>query len=194
MNQPRTLALLAIVFIGITLRLAPHAPNFTPLLAIGLFAGRYISKTKFRIAAPLIALFITDIYVVGYKALPQLSANIWPAVLMINAVVYLAITGSALIGKHATRWTGATGSVIGVVSSSVLFFLSTNLASWIAFYDHSGTGLVTCFTAALPYFWNTLASTGMYYGIFVAALAIIEKRYPTLQECATVLTAKPMAT
>ena len=38
------ISLLLLAFIGVVMRLVPHPANFTPVFAIALFAGFYLSK------------------------------------------------------------------------------------------------------------------------------------------------------
>ena len=54
---------LAIIFIltGILLRLVPHAPNFSPISAIALFSGAYLSK-KWGIFIAVFAMAVSDLY------------------------------------------------------------------------------------------------------------------------------------
>ena len=42
----------------------------------------------------------------------------------------------------------------------VLFFLTTNLANWASLgtYPLTPAGLLLCYVAGIPYFWNTLAA------------------------------------
>lgn len=51
-----------------------------------------------------------------------------------------------------------------VLASSVLFFVLTNLGVWATsgLYPRTRIGLVTCYTAALPFFRNALAGDAIY--------------------------------
>ncbi len=52
--------------VGIGLRLLPHAPNFTPIIAIALFGGFYLSK-KTAWILPVAALVVSDIFIGYYE-------------------------------------------------------------------------------------------------------------------------------
>ena len=51
--------ILSLILFAIALRLLPHPPNFSPIGAIGLFAGCYLSLKRFWII-PIVALFVSD--------------------------------------------------------------------------------------------------------------------------------------
>ena len=46
------------------------------------------------------------------------------------------------------------------MSASVLFFVTTNFATWAEgqLYPMTWSGLATCYVMAIPFFWNTLAA------------------------------------
>ena len=52
---------LIIVLAAVT-RLIPHPPNFTPIIAIGLFGGAYIQNRSLAILIPIGAMFISDLF------------------------------------------------------------------------------------------------------------------------------------
>jgi hypothetical protein len=51
-----------------------------------------------------------------------------------------------------------------VLSSSLLFFATTNFAVWAfsGMYAHDLHGLVLCYVAALPFLWNTVAGDALW--------------------------------
>ena len=54
------------VLIRVNFRLLPHPPNFTPVAAIALFGGIYLSK-RIAFSLPLIIMFISDIFIGSYE-------------------------------------------------------------------------------------------------------------------------------
>ena len=42
----RSLSIILIVFVAALSRLIPHPPNFTPIIAMGLFSGFYFKNNK----------------------------------------------------------------------------------------------------------------------------------------------------
>ena len=72
---------IAIIFvlIGISLRLLPHPPNFTPIFAIALFGGVYLSR-KTALSLPLIIMLVSDIFIGTYE--PKLMIFVYASFLL----------------------------------------------------------------------------------------------------------------
>src|SRR5262249_44214892 len=89
------------------------------------------------------------------------------------------------LGKFARK--GRPPRLAGLsIAGSVLFFIVTNFANWIQFdtYPHTPVGLALCYTAAVPWFWNTLAAdllgTGFLFGLDALARRRIGARAAVL--------------
>ena len=67
MSKNKNLIIISILLIilGFATRLLPHPANFAPITAIALFAGIYLPK-RWAIILPLIAMFISDIFIGFY--------------------------------------------------------------------------------------------------------------------------------
>jgi hypothetical protein len=136
---------MSLVGLDIVARVAPHAPNVTPIAASAVFAGMVLRSRALALAVPISALLLSDLVAGSYD---------W----RIMGVVYAALALPTLLA----RWGRARPVVVLaplVLSSSLLFFATTNFAVW-AFSDmhaHDLHGLVLCYVAALPFLWNTVA-------------------------------------
>jgi hypothetical protein len=143
--SPADLAL-AMSFVGLDViaRLAPHAPNFTPVAASALFAGVVLRSRTLALAVPLAAMLVSDLILGGYD---------WG----VMVVVYAALALPALLGRYG-RARGAIVLVPLALSSSLFFFATTNFAVWAfsGMYAHDLAGLTHCYVAALPFLQNTL--------------------------------------
>ena len=54
----------------------------------------------------------------------------------------------------------------GPIVSSMVFFIITNFAVWTSgYYGFNLQGLLVCYTMAIPFFINTLASTLLFYNL-----------------------------
>src|SRR5215813_5781446 len=136
---------MSLVGLDVVARVAPHAPNVTPIAASAVFAGMVLRSRTLALAVPLSALLLSDLVVGTYD---------W----RIMGVVYAALALPAL----AARWGRARPMVVLaplVLSSSLLFFGTTNFAVWAfsGMYAHDLNGLVLCYVAALPFLGNTVA-------------------------------------
>jgi hypothetical protein len=160
-----TLAI-SLVTLDIVARLAPHAPNVTPIAASAVFAGMVLRSRALALAVPLSAMLASDLVVGSYD---------W----RIMMVVYAALALPALLA----RWGRGRRPVVVlaplVLSSSLLFFASTNFAVWAfsGMYAHDLHGLVHCYVAALPFLYNTVAGdmlwTALLFGTWWSAKFVL---------------------
>ena len=60
-----------LIVFGIILRLIPHPANFTPIGAIGLFAGSFLTLKRFWLV-PIIGLLLSDLYLGFYNVASML--------------------------------------------------------------------------------------------------------------------------
>jgi len=164
-------------------RLLPHAPNFTPVAAVGLFAGVYFRKSWASLL-PLLGMLLSDFFIGGYGVRGMM-------------VVYGSFALTFLIGKIIARgdlfasrgrFGAKTVRILGgAVASAVLFFLITNNVFLYtpALYPHDFSGLMASYVAGLPFFrWQILGDlfySGMLFGVYElakvwAAKSLTEKR------------------
>ena len=69
------------------------------------------------------------------------------------------------------------------LTGSCLFFLITNLAVWASggIYPRTMVGLMECYTAAIPFFRNSLFGDCCYSFVLFGAWALAETRFPVLR-------------
>ncbi len=155
---------LSLVAVGVAGRLLPHAWNFAPIVAIGIFSGAYLGK-KFAFAVPVAAMVLSDFYIGFYD---------WK----LNAVVYASMGLSGLIGLCLRKRKSPLSIAVCAAAGSILFFLLTNGAVWLltSMYEPTWHGLLTSYIAGIPFLrnavlgdiWYSLALFGAYQ--FVIAL------------------------
>ena len=167
---PRAALITAIVLAAAALRVAPHPMNFAPVGALALFGGAYFSSKRAAVAIPLLSLVAGDIFVGFHPLMP------W-------------VYGSFLVSVGIGFWLRREKSVgrIGAatLAAAIQFFLVTNFALWassIGNYPKNPGGLVACYIAGLPFFWNTLAGDAFYVALLFGGMALAEKRFPSLRE------------
>jgi hypothetical protein len=139
----------AIVALGVCGRLVPHPWNFTPMMAIGLYAGAKSAKLSASICATLLALLISD-------ALLGFYGGMW--------YVYATSLVPVLIGRFLCRRNEAGSIAVGAVCSSISFFVTTNFMVWALghLYPHTAAGLTECFAAGLPFYRNQVLGDAFY--------------------------------
>ncbi len=135
-----------LIGLDVAARLAPHAPNFTPVAASALFAAGILRVRVLALLVPIAGMLLGDAVHGFYD---------W----RMMAVVYgaLALPAGAACLSRALR--GPRMVVPVMVASSLAFFAITNFAVWGfgAMYAASAGGLITCYVAALPFLKYTIA-------------------------------------
>ncbi|MDI6591921.1 MAG: hypothetical protein QME61_03240 [Patescibacteria group bacterium] len=152
---------LLLIFIGVSLRLLPHPPNFAPIAALALFGGVYLNK-KYALIIPLLAMLASD-YLIGFYNF-KLMASVYGSFLLIGLI-------GLWLRKHKNF-----GTVIGSsLAASTLFFIITNFAVWAftVWYPKTLSGLIWCYTLAIPFFKNTILGDLLYVSVFFGAYELI---------------------
>ena len=149
---------LALVVLGISSRIwLVEFPNIKPVAALCLFAGFYFQSYVRAFAAAFMVLLISDWFLGGYELAVALS-------------VYLSMGVACGLGYLVQRWIRSEAGQVGLslnqcggmvaasLVMSTMFFLLTNLAVWmfLPWYETTLSGLIHCFTAAVPFYRYTL--------------------------------------
>jgi len=132
-----------LIGLDVAARLLPHAPNFTPVAASALFAGTILRSRALALTVPLAAMLLGDLMLGGYD---------W----RVMGVVYASLALPAVLGRLGRGRQLMLAPI--VLSSSLIFFATTNLAVWAfsGMYPGDLEGLVRCYIAALPFLQNTV--------------------------------------
>jgi hypothetical protein len=83
--------------------------------------------------------------------------------------VYVAFLLMILLGTALKNRASLMTISLGSVVSAILFFLITNAGSWLALnYDRSLSGLMSAYSAGIPFFRATLVSQLLFsLGIYI---------------------------
>lgn len=159
-NQNILIYLLAIL--AIATRFVPHPANFTAIGAIALFSGLYLNK-KQALALPLIAMFVSDIFIGFYS--PYIMAS-----------VYLGFAITVLLGQYLKNKIKFGNIALGAISGSAIFFLLTNTAVWAfgTMYAHDLSGLLQSYYLAIPFWRNELLGDLFYSGVLIGGYEMIK--------------------
>jgi hypothetical protein len=166
----RTVVILAMIALAAALRITPHPWNFTPVGAMALFSGAVVKDRRLAFLFPLLALFAGDIFVGFYKLMPVVYASF-----LINVAL------GYWIRDRRTTWRISAITLLGAIQ----FFVTTNFAVWafsVGTYPKTALGLVACYVAGIPFFWNTLAGDALYAALLFGGLALAERMFPVLRE------------
>ncbi len=134
------------------LRLIPHPPNFTPILAAGIFSGFYFRHFFLGLFIIILSMFIGDLYFGFHNTM---------------FFTYISLSIAVMLGLFIKKLKFSEIIFSGLVSS-VCFFLITNFGAWITLdmYEKNFAGLMSSYTLAIPFFQNTLISTFLYLFLF----------------------------
>ncbi|MBL7662893.1 hypothetical protein JNK13_09105 [bacterium] len=120
-------------------RVIPHPPNLTPVLALALW-GSVLIKSPSRLIAALVAgMFLSDLIVGAHELMPFIY----------GCYALIAILGLKYLKHESIQSVG-----IYTFTASTLFFALSNFAVFLTsgIYPRTLTGLVSCYTMALPFY------------------------------------------
>ncbi|AOV17627.1 hypothetical protein BJI67_11650 [Acidihalobacter aeolianus] len=166
---PRFLTLSLLIFATAALRLLPHWPNFTPVVALALFAGAYVEDRRLAFVVPLAALLLSD-WVLGF----------YPGMVF----VYSGFAVSVLIGFALRRRRGLRRIAAGTLAGAIAFFLISNFGAWLTtgLYPQNTAGLAAAYVAGIPFFRNALAGDAVYVALLFGGFWLAERRFAWLRQ------------
>ena len=167
--SPGFLLITFMVIAAAFVRLIPHPPNFAPIAAMALFGGAYFSKKWAAFIIPLAAMFVTDLFL-GFHA------AMW--------AVYLGFALIVVLGMAMIRQKKIGNIFFASVSASVSFFMISNFGVWIStpYYAKTVAGLVACYTAAIPFFHQTLLGDLFFVAILFGLYELARTKFPQLAQ------------
>jgi hypothetical protein len=152
---------IGLIVIGILLRFAPHAPNFTPVAAIALFSGAYLNK-KYAALIPLSLMVISDL-IIGMHNVVFFT---WGAFALVT-----------FLGPVLRRHKNIFGVIFTSITSALLFYVISNFGVWLmGWYPRTLSGLINCYVMALPFLRNFTLSTLLFTGAFIIVFESIASR------------------
>lgn len=186
MSNNSKLLVFTLILIGLTTAckfyLGPDLQwsGFSPVIAIALFSGFIIKQKGNSFLLPLIAVFISDaimhlLFVLGKFDYAGFYDGQWK-----NYLILLSATliGWLLKGKKLSH------IGLGAVTAPTVFFLLSNFGVWLSakevFYTNNFSGLMTCYTAALPFYKNALIATIVFLPAILLTYNFLTRKKPVL--------------
>jgi len=180
LNRSNLLILFILILACALYRVWDSRPmGFAPQIAMALFAGSISKDKRFAFLFPILSLFISDLiyqilYVQGLSTIKGFYSGQWQN--------YLLIASITVIGFFINK--NRIGQIfIGSLAGAVYFFLISNFMVWIGGgwdinnlpYPRSFSGLMLCYSEALPFFKWSLLSTLLFNGIFFGSFYLLGK-------------------
>ena len=180
-NKLQLLFSAAIVLLIAGSRLIPHTANFVPVFAMILFASVHL-KNKFQaIAISIGALWLSDLYINNWGTYSEYYSEFILFSSPFNYLAYIIIALlSVQIFKNTITIPKVLSSSIGV---GVVFFIVSNFGVWLGgtLYPLTFDGLLSCYTAAIPFFRATLASNILFSFVLFGGYYALQKEVKSLQ-------------
>lgn len=137
-----------LIVLALIARIIPHPANFSPLIALALFAGQRWSWRR-------------SFFVMGFILL---ASNLFlgaDAVVWATTGIFFLLTGAAKCLPANHSW--QTSTILAFITSWA-FFLASNFFVWALadWYPPTLGGLLDCFTLALPFYPASFFSTLIY--------------------------------
>ena len=180
LNRSNLLILFILILACALYRVWDSRPmGFAPQIAMALFAGSISKDKRFAFLFPVLSLLISDLiyqvlYIQGLSTIKGFYSGQWQN--------YLLIASITIIGFFINK--NKIGQIfIGSLAGAVYFFLISNFMVWVGGgwdinnqpYPRSFSGLMLCFSEALPFFKWSVLSTLLFNGIFFGSFYLLGK-------------------
>jgi hypothetical protein len=178
MSFQSRLAILLVALAGLY-RIAPHPDNVAPITAMALFGGVYFRRS-WAILVPFMALFLSDLVLNNVIYRQYFTEFTW----ITSWTIYAAFAAVLALGYTTLKQVSVV-RLLGVsITATFIFFVVTNLGVYFesGMYPRTSTGLVACFSAALPFLRNSLLGDLFFVTILFGAYHWILERNNLLQK------------
>jgi hypothetical protein len=158
----RLIALVSVVLTLALYRVLPHPANFTPVLAVALFAGAKSDDTRIAFLLPLLAMLLSDL-VIGFHST--------------MVFVYMGMAVAVTLGLLLRRRSGIVPVTGAALAGSLGFFAISNFGAWLQspeLYSRDWSGLAAAYVAAIPFYRNSLLSDAVFTVLLFGGWALAE--------------------
>ena len=170
-------ALVMIIVLAAMSRLIPHVQNFSPICALGLFGAAYFDRRWQAFLIPILATFLSDIFISRFIHTnhPFLYIGIeWQYV----SYFFIVLAGFFIMKKVTFR-----NVVLGIFSSTAIFYLITNIGCWPGnpIYSQDFSGFITCLAAGLPFIKGTLIGNIFFTTLLFGGYSLLQSKFEILR-------------
>lgn len=177
------LVILVLIMVGISTRFIflldgeSILPNFSAIGAVAIFGACYFKGLQ-KFLIPIAILWCSDIVLNNvvysqYFDTYQAYGDLW----VYGAFIIAGVVGYLMLKKPT--WFKLLGASL---ITGILFYIVTNFGVWMTgqLYTKDMAGLIECYTAALPFFRNTILGNvfyafvlfGLYEFVFARAFSL----------------------
>ncbi len=153
---------IALILILAFSRLIPHPPNFTPIISMAVMSGFFLRNIRLSLLVVVFSMLISDI-IIG------IHSNMF--------FVYFSLILIIFTFNMLTKKMNILNVALLSFCGSLLFFMISNFGVWLnsTLYEKNISGLINCYTMAIPFFHNTLISTLFFSYIAMFANSSLRK-------------------
>ena len=180
LNKSNLLILFILILACALYRVWDSRPmGFAPQIAMALFAGSVSKDKRFAFLFPILSLFVSDLL---YQFLYSQGLTTIKGFYSGQVSNYLVIASVTVIGFFINK--NKIGQIfIGSLVGAIYFFLASNFTVWVGGgldinnqpYPRSLSGLLLCYTEALPFFKWSVISTLVFNAIFFGSFYLLGK-------------------
>jgi hypothetical protein len=94
--------------------------------------------------------------------------------------VYFSLSLVTVLGIYISKKENIISILFGSITSSIIFYLITNLVFFYpqSLYTYNLTGQIASYSAAIPFFGNTLISDLFFNGLLFGSWYLIKRTKP----------------
>lgn len=159
--------------------------NFSPVGAMALFAGYYFMNRSKAYITPVLVLLISDIVLMNTLFADFRSGLLYDGWYWTYGSFLLMVVVGELFKTKKPLFPVLLGSLI----AGSVHFLISNFGVWIGGglditgmpYTRDFSGLIKCYTQALPFFRNLLYGNLIFSGILFGAFELAQAKFPKLR-------------
>ncbi|MEO8148672.1 MAG: DUF6580 family putative transport protein [Bacteroidia bacterium] len=173
---PRNTVIFSMICIAALFRLIPleyRMANFTPVGAIALFGGAFITNKKYAILLPLSVMFISDIIlqITGQHGFHMLMPWVYGSFVLITLL-------GRFVQKLQRGYSSVVLTMVAPLFSSIIFFFISNFGVWVNGDVHTGLSLAQCYIDGIPFYKGTVLGDVFFTMLLFTSFSIIKWRYP----------------
>ncbi len=176
-------AVLSLFVLGaVLLRLIIDVPNVSPVAALALFGAAHFTRMWQAFLIPLAAIWLSDLIINNLVYAAYTDGFVWfysGFYWQYGAYILIGLLGAGLLRKRITPLRTAGGAL----GSGLIFFVVSNFGVWISssMYSPDLSGLIACYTAAIPFYRGTLAGDLIFTTVFFGGFYLVQRFRPFLK-------------
>ena len=178
----QTNLIIGIILIAAFSRLIPHPPNFSPFIALGVFGGAHFSKKIHALIIPIFAIWLSDLFINNYIYNDIFNEfTFFYKGFAFQYIPFLLIPlFSIFVFKNGIS---LKNTIFSSFSSTLIFFFLSNFGVWISgtMYSKTISGLISCYSAAIPFLQNSIAGNVFYTSILFGGYYFLQKEFSILR-------------